>query len=208
MTLSTSGTRLTAKGLATRARIVAAASELMLDRGVERTTVEDIQEAARVSASQLYHYFADKNALVLAVIDLQSDLVLGIHQESLMRLDSFDALRVWRDRVVAVIRATDCAGGCPLGSLASDLAETDPIARARLARSFGVWEGLLRDGLAAMRDRGELRPDTPTDDLALAMLAGLQGGLLLSQVRRNSRPVEAALDTAIEHLRAQWSGTG
>lgn len=173
MTLSTAGTRLTAKGLATRTRIVDAASELMLERGVARTTIEDIQEAAGVSASQLYHYFADKNALVLAVIDHQSDLVLGIHRQGLDRLDSFAALAAWRDMVIEVVRPTHCAGGCPLGSLASDLAETDPIARARLARSFQLWEDLLRDGLAAMRERGELRADTPTDDLALAMLAGL-----------------------------------
>ncbi|HEY1569899.1 MAG TPA: TetR family transcriptional regulator [Pseudonocardiaceae bacterium] len=201
MTLSTSGTRLTAKGMATRARIVDAASDLMLERGVARTTIEDIQETAGVSASQLYHYFTDKNDLVLAVIDHQSDLVLGIHQESLDRLDSFAALEVWRDKVIDVVRATHCAGGCPLGSLASDLAETDPIARARLARAFGLWEELLRVGLAAMRERGELRPDTPTDDLALAMLAGLQGGLLLSQIRRDTQPIEVAIDTAIAHLR-------
>lgn len=201
MTLSTVGTRLTAKGLATRARIVEAASELMLEGGVARTTIEDIQEAAGVSASQLYHYFADKNALVLAVIDHQSELVLGIHHQGLDRLDSFAALQAWRDLVIDVVRGTHCTGGCPLGSLASDLAETDPIARARLARAFEVWEAMLRDGLAAMRERGELRADTPTDDLALAMLAGLQGGLLLSQVRRDTRPIEVAVDTAIAHLR-------
>ncbi|HKN99961.1 MAG TPA: hypothetical protein VJX10_22780 [Pseudonocardiaceae bacterium] len=52
-----------------------------------------------------------------------------------------------------------------------------------------------------MRDRGGLRPDTPTDDLALAMLAGLRSGLLLSQVRRETRPIEAVID----HLRSQWT---
>jgi hypothetical protein len=104
-----------------------------------------------------------------------------------------------------VFRGVDCTGGCPIGSLASDLAETDPIARARLAHSFGLWEDLLRTGLAAMRDSGQLRPDTPTDELALALLAGLQGGLLLGQVRRDTRPVEAAIDTVIAHLRANWS---
>ena len=45
------------------------------------------------------------------------------------------------------------------------------------------------------------RPDTPTDDLALAMLAGLRSGLMLSQVRRETRPIEAVID----HLRSQWT---
>jgi TetR/AcrR family transcriptional regulator, transcriptional repressor for nem operon len=193
--------RLTAKGLATRQRIVDAASVLMLERGVARTTIEDIQDAAKVSASQLYHYFSDKNDLVLAVIDRQTDVVLGVQHQGLDRLDSFEALVAWRDLIVGTLRQSGCGGGCPLGSLASDLAETDPIARARLAGSFAQWEGLLRSGLAAMRARGELRADIDTEDLALAMLASVQGGLLLSQVRRTSKPLEAAVDTAIAHLR-------
>jgi AcrR family transcriptional regulator len=192
---------LTAKGLATRQRIVDAASELMLERGVARTTIEDIQDAAKVSASQLYHYFADKNDLVLAVIDRQTELVLGVQHQGLDRLDSFEALVAWRDLIVSSVRRSGCVGGCPLGSLASDLAETDPVARARVANSFAQWEGLLRSGLAAMRARGELRADVDPEDLALAMLAGVQGGLLLSQVRRTSKPLEVAVDTAIAHLR-------
>ena len=199
--LAVGGGRLTVKGRATRLRIVSAAAELMQARGVARTTIEDIQEAAQVSASQLYHYFADKNALVLAVIDHESELVLGVHQQGLAELDTFEALQTWRDMVVRIVRLADCAGGCPLGALASDLAETDPVARARLAAAFGQWELLLRAGIAAMAARGELRADVPADDIALAMLAGLEGGLLLSQLRRDSRPLEVALDTAIAYLR-------
>lgn len=70
--------KLTTKGRATRDRIVAAASELMLQRGVARTTIEDIQEAADISTSQMYHYFADRNDLVTAVIDFQTDQVLAV----------------------------------------------------------------------------------------------------------------------------------
>jgi len=91
--------------------------------------------------------------------------------------------------------------GCPIGSLASQLTETDPIARARLARSFAQWEIMIRDGLNVIAGRGELADDTDVDTLALAMLAAIQGGLLLSQVRRDTAPLEAAVDTTIEHLR-------
>ena len=66
---TTAPEKLTPKGRATRERIVAAAAELMSRRGVARTTIEDIQEAAAVSTSQMYHYFADKGDLVAAVID-------------------------------------------------------------------------------------------------------------------------------------------
>jgi TetR/AcrR family transcriptional regulator, transcriptional repressor for nem operon len=193
--------KLTAKGRATKERIVKVASELMLERGVARTTIEDIQDAANVSTSQMYHYFGDKEDLVAAVIDLQSSQVLGRQQLALFPLDSIAALVRWRDAVVDVMRGRGCIGGCPIGSLANELSDTDPLARARLARAFAQWEDMIREGLAAIVERGELPSGSDVDRLAMAVLAGVQGGLLLSQLRRDTEVLEAALDTMIEHLR-------
>ena len=192
--------KLTTKGRATRDRIVAAASELMLWRGVARTTIEDIQDAAAISTSQMYHYFADKDDLVSAVIDFQTDQVLSLQQLGLDRIESIEDLRRWRDIMVGVVRKQGGAGGCPLGSMASELSECDPVARARLTRSFAQWENMISDGLASVAARGELAEGTDVNRIALAMLAAIQGGLLLSQVRRDTAPLEAAVDTMIEHL--------
>src|SRR5271155_4371307 len=146
----TASDRLTAKGRATRARIVAAASELMLQRGVARTTIEDIQEAAAISTSQMYHYFADKNDLVAAVIDFQTAGVLGVQHLGLDRIDSIQDLYRWRDIMVNLVRNLGCVGGCPIGSMANELSESDPVARARLARSFAQWENMIHDSLVAI----------------------------------------------------------
>lgn len=194
--------RLTAKGEATRARIVDAASSLVFAHGVTRTGVEDIQREAGVSASQLYHYFGDKQTLMRAVIAHQTEAVLAAQRPELDALDTFEALARWRDRLVALQRSRHCVGGCPIGSIAAEVADEDPEARADLVAGFEQWEAPLRSGLAAMRERGVLCADTDTDRLALALLAALQGGLLLTQTRRTTVPLEAALDSMIELVRA------
>ena len=71
---------ITRKGQATRDRIVAAAAVLVYERGVAGTSTEDVQAAAGVSASQLYHYFADKRSLTRAVIEYQADAILGFQE--------------------------------------------------------------------------------------------------------------------------------
>src|SRR5258707_10729504 len=83
------GPRLTAKGRATRGRIVDTAAQLMFERGVGGTSIEDVLLAAGVSASQLYHYFDDKQALVRAVIAHQTDRMLALQAPALDALDSF-----------------------------------------------------------------------------------------------------------------------
>jgi TetR/AcrR family transcriptional regulator, transcriptional repressor for nem operon len=193
--------KLTSKGEQTRGRIVAAAAELMSERGIAGTTLEDVRSAAGVSSSQVYHYFADKNALVRAVIGYQDERIVGGQELMLARLDSVAGLRAWRDFLVEHQRQLQCRGGCPIGSLGSEVAETDPKARAVVATSFRRWEAGIRAGFAAMSERGEFVPGTDPGKLATAALAALQGALLLTQIQRSTDPLEATLDTVIEHVR-------
>lgn len=191
---------LTPKGRATRRRIVVAAADLMFERGVARTSLDDVKAAAGVSSSQLYHYFEDKSALVAAVIEHQTEAVLAGQQPHLASLDSVPALRAWRDVLVGFRRQAQCQGGCPIGSLVSELADADPRARAELSEGFRRWESSIRDGLRAMDARGELAPEASPDDLAVALLAAIEGGILLSQIHRETRPMEIALDTVIDRI--------
>ncbi|SDN51205.1 transcriptional regulator, TetR family [Paenibacillus sp. yr247] len=194
--------RLTKKGKETRARIVDAAAKLMFDRGVAGTSVEDVQREAKVSASQLYHYFKEKRELVLAVIVYQTEQVLSAQEPLLSHLDSMEALRTWCDAIVQLQIERQCQGGCPIGSLASELADTDSAARTELTAGFMQWEHSIRRGLLAMQEHGELRADADPDVLALALLTALQGGLLLTQVRKETSPLEAVLDAMLAHIRS------
>ncbi len=191
----------TAKGLATRGRIISAAAELVFAHGVARTGVEDVQQRAGVSASQLYHYFTDKDDLIRAVIAHQTDAILDAQRPVLDELDSFTALERWRDLLVDLQEKRHCVGGCPIGSIAAEIADQDPDARADLSAGFERWEAPIRAGLARMRARGDLRPDADTDALALALLVALQGGLLLTQTRRDTAPLRAGLDTVLAQIR-------
>jgi TetR/AcrR family transcriptional regulator, transcriptional repressor for nem operon len=191
---------LTAKGRATKERIVRAAAQLMNDRGVAGTTILDVQEAAGVSPSQMYHYFSDKRDLVSAVVDQQSDAVLGNQELALEQVDSVTTLSQWRNMMVETMRTQGCVGGCPIGSLAGQLSETDPLARAQLGGAFARWEKLIRDSLSAAAARGELPPGADVDRTALALLAAVEGGILLSQVRRDTVALEAAIDAFIDYL--------
>jgi AcrR family transcriptional regulator len=193
-------TRLTRKGEATRARIVAAAAQLIYEQSVGAATLEEVRATAKVSGSQIYHYFADKQALLLAVIEYQTEAVLGL-QTPLLNLDSVEGLRRWRDMLVEYQRRLQCRGGCPIGSIGTEVAENNPEARLAVASGFVRWESAIRAGLEAMHARGEL--DGDPDGLALAILAALQGGLLLAQIQRRVRPLEVALDSIIDHVESR-----
>ena len=88
-----------------------AAAELMHVRGITATTMEDVRVASGTSKSQLYHYFADKDALVREVVRAQTQKVISGHEAELEAIHSMTGLRRWRNRVVQATREAGGVGG-------------------------------------------------------------------------------------------------
>ena len=163
------------------------------------TTMEMVLRVSR----QIYHYFADKETLVRAVIEYQNETIVGGQEPMLAKLDSLAGLRAWRDFLVEHQRQLGCRGGCPIGALGSELAEIDP--QARVAVAAGSAGGRRASGAAS-------RPCATAASLArMPARTGSRrrcwprsrAGLLLSQVQRSTVPLEVALDTVIDHIGAQ-----
>jgi AcrR family transcriptional regulator len=186
----------TAKGRATRLRILQAAARLIADRGAGAVSLEDVEREAGVGRSQLYHYFDGRDDLLRAVVDITTEAVLGSQSGLLDDLDSFEAIDRWFDWLVALQDERGAVGGCPIGSLVGQLAERDEPTRAALASGFERWEAPLVEGLSRMQERGELKPGVSVTELADMTMAAIQGGLLLTQVRRDPRQLRHALDGA------------
>ncbi len=181
-----------------RERIVSAAADLAWARGVGETNLDDIMEKSGASKSQLYHYFANKDELLRAAAALQAARVLETHKPLVESLDSLEAIRRWRDAVLAL----NGQNGCPLGALAYQLPLSARRARAVVGDGLEIWRRLIEDGLVRMRDRGSLTRDANPADIALALLTAVQGGLLLSKSAKSNRPLELAFDMALAYVAA------
>lgn len=187
----------TARGRATRERILRAATELIAEHGVARTSLDDVREHARASKSQLYLYFPDRDSLLREVAGETCDTVLDGQAKVLSRFDSIEGIEHYLDTLVELQVERETPGGCPIASLAGQLADHDEPTRLVLADGLDRWEHGLRGGLEAMAARGELRPEIDPVLLATQTLALLQGGLLLTQVRRDATQMRIATDAVL-----------
>lgn len=195
-------TGLTAKGAATRERIVRAATELILERGVGGMTLDEIRVGTKTSKSQLFHYFpGGKSDLVAAIAAFTNTQVMAAQEPWLDRLDSWHSWQGWRDSVIRYYRNLTHKY-CSVSALVNEVAPTDPELAGQVAAYADQWRDKLAAGLRRMRDNGLLRPDADPDRLALAVFASLQGGLLVMQSKDDIEPLAAALDGALVMLRS------
>ncbi len=151
--------------------------------------------AAGVSGSQMSRFFPDEDEFVQAVIDYQADAIVNRNRHT---LSSANGVEAWRNMVMTAAKRTKAKGGCQLGSLVGQLAEGKPEKHERcIAAGFDPWAAAIGDGLRPLHADGKLPSGIDPDDLAVTLLATLQGGLLLAQVQRSTRPFETAVDTLL-----------
>jgi TetR/AcrR family transcriptional repressor of nem operon len=194
------GRRLTARGEKTRAKIVAAAADLMYIQGVGATTLDDVIAGSGVSKSQLYHHFVGKDMLVRAVIDFVGQRVIERERDALGHVSTIPGLRRWRDALVQNNALRHGAYGCALGSLAAEVADHDDVARQALSQLFIEWQGLLAGVLRRLQDSGALPPEASVDQLATGLMGALQGGYMLAQTAGDVTPMATSIDMALMHI--------
>lgn len=190
----------TGRGRASRERIVERAAELFAERGVAGTSLDEVLAAAGAGKSQLYHYFRGRDELVEAAVAYRCTQVLAGLTQALGGVASLAGLEQALAGFVAGFEQMGLPG-CPIGSLAAEVAERNEGARLRTAAAFGAWEELLADAIGRMRERGELRADASPSALATALLAGIEGGMVLSQTRKDPASLHIAVEAGLAQLR-------
>ena len=193
-------TGLTAKGAATRQRIIEGAAGLIREIGVGETTLDDIRLRTATSKSQLFHYFPDgRDELLLAVAQFEADRVLLDQQPHLSNLTTWESWQSWKAALLRRYRKQGTT--CPMAVLMSELGRTDPAAQAVTRSLFLRWRRDLATGVLAMQATGTARTCLDPDRFAGAVVAGIQGGVAILLATGSSTDLEAVLDLLLDQLR-------
>ena len=169
----------------TRSRILMAARDLFWEKGYNSTSVADILSRSQVNAGSLYHFFPSKQDVLVGVLTLYRDgIEEGLLQPAWEGVDDpidriFALLAHYRWRIVE----TDCLYGCPIGSLALELHEPDPIVRELMAANFANWTGAVEAQLTAAGAR--LPADLDRRALAEFIMTAMEGGVMQARTHRD-----------------------
>lgn len=180
------------------------AAELFAEHGIAATSVDEVLAAAGAGKGQFYHYFRGRDELAAAAVGHRCAQVLAGLTEALGGVSSLAGLE---QALAGFVAAFEQMGmpGCPIGTLATEVAGRNEAARREAAAGLDAWERLLADALERMRQRGELRADAEPAVLATGLLASIEGGMVLSQTRKDMASLRIAVDAGLGQVRAHLS---
>jgi len=174
-----------------------AALRLFAEKGYGSTSIADILGVAGANAGSLYHAFPTKQDLLVAVLEIYRT---GI--DEMLLAPAWKGVSDPIERVFALLaqyrralEVTECAYGCPIGSLALELHEPDPPVRKALAANFEAWVAAVEGCLEAAVDR--LPPECDPRGLAQLVLSVMEGSVMQARTHRSL----AAFDAGVNCLR-------
>ena len=184
----------------TRGKIVEAAMELFWLKGYGSTSIADILSRSQVNSGSLYHYFPGKQDLLVAVLEAYRDGIGPMLLEPAWAgvEDPIDRIFALLAKYRQLIVATDCSYGCPIGSLALELHEPDPVVRERIADNFEAWTAAIRGCLEQAADR--LRHGLDLGAAAEFVLTVMEGAVMQARTYRDV----SYFDRAVAQLRTYF----
>jgi AcrR family transcriptional regulator len=174
--------------------------ELFAARGIAGTSVDEVLAAAGAGKGQFYHYFRGRDELAAAAVEHRcTQVVAGLT----LALGDVSSLTGLEQALAGFIAGFEEAGmpGCPIGTLATEVAGRNEEARLQAVAGFDAWERLLADAVERMRESGELRADASPAVLATGLLACIEGGLVLGSVRKDPASLRVAVETGLARVR-------
>lgn len=183
-----------------RTKIVMAAMELFWAKGYNSTSIADILSRTQLNAGSLYHVFPGKQDVLVAVLETYRD---GLYENLIDPAwegvdDPVERIFALLARYRWLILETDCTYGCPIGSLALELHEADPVVRELLAVNFTGWVGAI---MRCLDDAGDRLP-AGLDKQALAefVLTTMEGGVLQARTYRDVGYFDRGVSALRDHF--------
>ena len=189
--------------------IIEVASGLINLRGFNNTSVDAVLQASGVKKGSFYYYFKSKEDLGYAIIESHlrrfSDHVLGKafsgKKDALMELEDF------LDIILELHRQRNCSGGCLMGNMAMEMSDIHEGFRRKFQEVFEDWRIRVAGVLQKAKISGQFNDHMDSTRLAQFIIAGMEGGILLSKVKKDIKVLENCFKELKTHIRLYVSHT-
>ncbi|MDH3974923.1 MAG: TetR/AcrR family transcriptional regulator [Deltaproteobacteria bacterium] len=190
------------RGQKTRQRIIDVAFKLFHKQGIHATSVDEILKHSDAGKSQFYYYFKNKDDLIHAVVQDFYQKLKGKDSALSFDIQSWGDLENWFASFINFQKSTACSLGCPLATIAYELGHDQQLIRQDIHLIFEFTCNALARFFTALADKGELKKGANPDEMANLCFVTMQGGMLISKVRKETHDFESSVAHVLNYLKS------
>lgn len=185
----------------TRNFIVEKTAPLFNMKGYAGTSLNDITAATGLTKGSIYGNFANKDEVALAAFDYNLKNVSSRIDAEMSRQDSIkDKLLVYINIYQKFIDGSASEGGCPVLNTAIDADDTHPELRGKVLKAVLNWKNKIAKLVELGIVNKELNADNNPEQIALTIIAMVEGGIMISKLTANTEYWSLIMDSLKKYV--------
>ncbi len=183
------------KGKMTREKILEDARELFNSKGFNTTTINDLVAATGMQKGSLYFHFAGKDAIAREVLSEATAEFMAFLTKALGGENPGACIDKFFQCALEKHLGTGFVGGCLFGNTALEMSDSDPEFAGAIDTVFDEWIDRVEVVVAAAQKSDQIRTDISSEALARHIVATIEGGIMMSRLKKDERPMKECLET-------------
>lgn len=180
----------------TRQHIVETTSAIFNIRGYAGTSLSDLTEASGLTKGGIYCNFSNKEEIALAAFDYNYDNVFNqIYKKVAEATTCYDKIKAYVKVYEQLSRKGLPQGGCPILNTSVEADDTNSLLKNRAAKAINKWKKELQELLQTGIRNGEFKAGFDIAQMALSIIALIEGGIMISRVTNSQTNLEKILKT-------------
>ncbi len=172
------------KAAQTRALIIEKTAPVFNTKGFAGTSLTEMEKATGLTKGSIYNNFKDKDEVALAVFDYNLQKVNAVIQAKMSQYNTA------KDQLLAYVKVYNSsllkllftAGGCPILNTAIESDDTHPALRKKASAAVEDWKETITGLIHKAIQEKEFRPSIQAEEVALTIIAMIEGGIMISRV--------------------------
>lgn len=184
-------------------RVLEVAATLFLEKGFAYTSMDELVRVSKVSKSNVYYHFSNKEELLEGVVDYWIDMYQASIDDviSQTQFSVEDRIQIFLKQLSQGVQSREYQGGCPFITLYIQ----SPAQATQIKEKIGLFftglqkkvSLLLKQGV----ESGEFRDTVQIDEVASLFITNLEGALFISETLKDATVITKTADHLFNLLR-------
>lgn len=176
----------------TREALIRCGIELLTEQGFSSTGIDQILKQVNVPKGSFYHYFQNKEAFGIVLIENYSQYFVHKLEKHLLNenLDPLARLEVFMQDAMSGMSRYDFKRGCLIGNLTQEFGCSHEVFQEKLKSAFKQWINRVADCLELAKSQNQIAQDNDSQQLAEFFWIGWEGAVMHSKLSQNKQPME------------------
>ena len=179
-----------------RQKLIEATIRLILKRGYNATTVDDICAEAKITKGSFFHHFKNKEEIGQAAVKAWGEFGQSIYAEAWKQpgepLEEIHRLFNIMEGITR--RPEPCV--CVVGMMAQEMSIENPEFREACARELEVWTEMFRSRLQTAQKQLKPAVKFDPDQVAWFLNSIWQGSILIGKARQSAKMISSNIKLA------------